>query len=133
MKKSTRSLFTCLCLAVLIASMATMVFAASSSFSSKFVDSNQWTSITNCRKQTTTSTADLKITALYKADGSTSDYWRIYAKASSIGSKTYVEKGTYYPINIPDDYRAAGSYVTLYLMGHSPSLDCRASGEWVVH
>ena len=133
MKKSTRSLFTCLCLVVLIASMATMVFAASSSFNSAFVDSNQWTYVTTCKKETTSSTADLKITALYKADGSTSDYWRIYAKASSSGKKTYVEKGSYYTIDIPDSYQNAGKYVPLYLLGHSPSLDCKASGQWVVH
>ena len=133
MKKSTRSLFTCLCLVVLIASMATMAFAASSSFTSRSVDSNEWTPIVSCTKQTTTSSADLKITALYQADGSTSNYWRIYAKATAIGSKTYVEKGSFYSIAIPDNYRAAGTSVTLFLMGHTPSLDCKASGEWVVY
>lgn len=126
-------MFTCLCLVALIASMATMVFATEAPFSSKRVDSNEWTYVTGGKKETTTSSADLKITALYKADGSASDYWRIYAKATSSGTKTYVEKGSYYTIPIPSSFQAAGSNVSLYLMGHSPSLDCKASGNWVVH
>ena len=133
MKKSIRLVFTCLCLVVLIASMATMVFATEVTFSSKLVDSNDWTYITSGKKETKTSTADLKITALYKDDGSASNYWRIYAKATSSGTKTYVEKGSYYALAIPSSYQAAGCYVSLYLMGHTPSLDCKASGSWVIH
>lgn len=131
MKKCIRTVFTCLCLVALIVSMATVVFATEATFSSKYIDSNEWTYVTSGKKATRTSTADLKITALYEADGSTSDYWRIYAKATSVGTKTYVEKGSYYAISIPSSYQAG--YVSLYLMGPLPSLDCRGRGNWVIH
>lgn len=133
MKKKVRRVLSLAMAAFLIASMAIVILGAEVSFNRKYVDSNTWTYTATDRKETKTDDAELKITQLLKADGSSSDYWRIYAKATSSGAKTYVEKGSYWDIPIPEDYREAGKSVSLYLMGHLPSLDCRASGHWVVH
>lgn len=118
---------------LLIAAMITIVSATEVSFAKRYVDSNEWRYVTTAKKETETTTASILITAIYKADGSPSNYWRLYAKATNGGPSRYIEKNVWYSISIPDTYQKAGKYVSLYLMGHDPSLDCQVSGYWVVH
>ncbi len=118
---------------LLIAAMITIVSATEVSFTKRYVDSNEWTFVTTAKKQTTTTTASIYVTAIYKKDGSDSDYWRLYARASSTGSSKLITSGSWCDLTIPTAYRDAGKFVPLELMGHDPSLDCQVSGYWVVH
>lgn len=133
MKSNARKFMTALIVLAMILSMATVAFAAEASFSKKAVDSNEWCYITSAKKGTTSDYASLYISNLYKADGSASGYSQVYAKATYNGTSTIATKGYTVQVSIPSGYRAAGNSVSLYLMGHDPSLDCQASGTWNVN
>lgn len=107
--------------------------AAETQFSAKFVDSNQYTYVCTAQQYSYSDDAALKITQIYKADGSASNYKRVYCKSLLIGSAVLVEKGTWYDIPIPESLKGAGKNNDLYAMGHDPSLDCKISGYWNVH
>lgn len=118
---------------LMIAAMITIISATEVTFTKRYVDSNEWTFVTTAKKETTTTTASIKVTAIYKADGSDSDYWRLYAKASSGGTSTMITSGSWCDVQLPKTYQGAGKFVPLFLMGHDPSKDCQVSGYWVVH
>lgn len=121
-----------LCVAMFF-SMAQLSFAAESEFSKKPVDSNSWSFVLGATKAKKGSTAALKITKIYDADGNNSSYTHVKAKASKDGTSTKVKKGKWVDLTIPSKYRAKGSSVSLYCMGNDPSLDCKISGCWNVH
>lgn len=133
MKSNARKFMTALIVLAMILSMATVAFAAEFPFSKEYVDSNQWTYIDSENKDTTSEYASLYISDLLKADGSASGYSKIYAKATYSGTSTIATKGYTVSVAIPSKSQAAGSSVALYLMGHDPSLDCKASGTWDVN
>lgn len=133
MKTKLRTVVLTLCLVVLMASMAVSVLGTEVTFSKKYVDSNTYTGIAAATKETTTSTACVYISAIYKADGSASTYSRLYAMATYVGESKVIRSGRSTDIPIPADYQGAGNYIVLYLMGYDPSLDCRVSGSWSVH
>lgn len=113
--------------------MGTMAMGAQITLSSVFVDSNTYTYVASGTKQTGTGNTLLYITNLYKADGSASPYRRVYAKATSLGTPVSAQLGSWYSLVLPSAYQAAGSKVSLYLMGNDPALDCRASGYWDIY
>lgn len=99
----------------------------------KFVDSNSYTYIGKATKDSNTNYGEVKILNIYKADGSSSGYQQVYARATTIGIVRLVTKGSWYNLTLPSSYRTAGSKVGLYCMGHDPSLDCKITGYWNVH
>lgn len=120
----------------LMVSMSCVCYAAEYNFSGykKSVDSNSWTYIGSATKDSTTTYGELKVTKMYDASGNLSSWYsQVYAKATSNGTSTLVTKGSWYTIPIPSSYQAAGKSVSLYCMGHDPSLDCKISGYWNVH
>lgn len=119
--------------AMVLASCTFVGSAAEATFSKKFVDSNQFTYVAAATKATKSSTADVKITEMYKSDGSSSSYQYLYVRASSDGSQKRVKKGQYYEVNLPSSLQERGAWVSLYAKGNNPSLDCKVSGYWVVH
>lgn len=133
MKIVKRRVFSVLIVIVLILSVTSVVFATEHTFERTHVDSNMWTFITSPSKSTFSTTGDLRITNLYTADGSNSNYRYVYAKATDNGSSVLAQKGYTTEVPIPAGYQSVGSYVRLYLMGHDPRLDCKASGTWSVH
>ena len=133
MGKFRKSAVSILIVALLLAISTFVASATEVTFSKAYVDSNQYRSVTSAKKETTTTCADVKITDIYKADGSSSNYKKVYAKATYTGESVLVTKGSYYELTIPASYRSAGNTVYLYAMGHNPSLDCKISGYWLVH
>ena len=117
---------------IMIFACAGTCMAKEINFKKKVVDSNVWTYVCTGQKDTTTSTADLRVTNIYKADGSKSLYSKVKAKVYQ-GSSVTVSKGVYTSLAIPSSRRAKGKYVPLYAMGNNPKLDCKISGSWVVH
>lgn len=117
-----------------VLSMSSICFAAETSFSKKSVDSNTWTFICSAKKDGSTTYGELKLTNIYKADGtSSSTYSTVKAKASEDGTSTKATKGTWTNIPLPAYYQSAGKGVSLYCMGNTPWLDCKISGYWNVH
>lgn len=113
---------------------ATGICSAQEAVISKaYVDSNTYSYIANAVKDTTTNNAIFNLTAIYKSDGTTSNYRKVYAKANSDGVEYSVSVGDYLSMTIPAGSRTAGSRVFLYCKGNNPSLDCRISGYWNVH
>ncbi len=116
----------------------TTVFAAQSAFNSKFVDSNEWTYVTDCVKATDYSEVYVRITNIYKGDGSSSDYKKIVAQFKHgvdicTTSNSYVaNKGTDCVAQLKQVYRAKGKLITFVAMGNDPALDCRIDGKLVV-
>ena len=84
------------------------------------------------KKETKTTTADLKLTNIYTANGGTSNYKKIRAKVKD-GKETVAYKGQYNTIPIPSSRQSKGKYVPLMGKGNNPKFDCRISGSWVVH
>ncbi len=118
---------------LMIAAMITIISATEVTFTKKYVDSNQFTYVTQAVKQTNSDTAAVKITNMYKEDGSDSNYWRFYVRPTLTGGQYLIQKDKWYDLRIPATMQNAGTTVQLYAMGHDPSLDCRVSGYWNVH
>ena len=118
----------------LMFSLSGVCFAAESVFSKVPIDSNEYELVTTAKKDTTGSNAEIKITAFYKADGSSSwTYTKAWVKATSSGEGRIGILNVWVPVPIPSAYRSAGKYVDLYAHGFNPSLDCCISGYWNVH
>ena len=107
--------------------------AAETQFWKKFVDSNEYTYVCTAQQYTYSDKAAVKITEIYKADGSSSNYKQVYCKSMLIGEYKLVDKGSWEDLKIPDSVKGAGKNNDLYVMGHDPSLDCKISGYWNVH
>ena len=106
---------------------------AETQFSAKYVDSNEFTYVCRAQQYSYSDYAALKITQIYKADGSTSNYKRVHCKSMLVDEVVLVEKGTWMDIPIHSSVKGAGKNNDLYAMGHDPSLDCKISGYWNVH
>lgn len=119
---------------LVVVSSIPMVHAGLTHFDNKLVDSNSWTSIAETKKLTSSSTSGtILVGNIYKADGSSSNYNNIFAKATSVGQYRGVSKGQDYSLTIPASSRAAGTRIELWAMGNWPWLDCRVSGSWSVY
>ena len=124
-------------LCVFLACLTVVVFsgtgmAREASFTKVHVDSNSWVLISSLKKETTTKTADFKLTNIYKADGSASNYVKIEAMVKD-GYAKIAYRGVTNTMQIPSSRQAAGKYAPLMAMGYNPRLDCRISGSWIVH
>lgn len=104
--------------------------AKDASFSNAYVDSNTYSYVTSATALQYSSTADVLVTNILKADGSASNYKQVYCKATGSGTPVLVTKGTYYTLTVPISNRGEGKSIGLYAMGNNPSLDCRISGIW---
>lgn len=133
MRKSLKSKISGLLAVLIIVSSITVAYAAETTFTKRLVDSNSYSYITAATKETTSTTAAVNITDIYKADGSASSYTTVYVKATTTGTGSSVVKGSSYDIAIPSGYQAKGSYVSMYSQGNTPWLDCQISGYWNVH
>ena len=118
--------------AIIILYAAPVVRAASIEFYSRFVDSNQWTYICQEVKETTTSSVDVYISALYKADGSSSNYQYV-KECACLGTSCTIALGYVETLPLSSVHQSAGSHIQLYLKGNNPALDCKASGTFIVH
>ncbi len=118
---------------VLCVLMFTCCAKATEVYFYQYVDSNVWTYTTTATKQFDSATAQVYVIDLLKADGSSSNYSLIKAKATANRAASIIPKGSYRLIPIPTAYQSSGSHVSLYLMGANPALDCIATGLWDVH
>lgn len=109
------------------------VDAAEQKFSKAYVDSNSYSAIASAYKDTDGDYGSLKITDIYKANGSSSDYQCVYCRTADLNSEKLVYKGSWYELQLPSYLRVKGKTVYLYVKGHNPKLDCRVSGYWNVH
>ena len=107
--------------------------AAETQFTAKFVDSNQYTYVCTAQQYTYSDYAAVEITQIFKADGSLSNYKKVYCKSMPVGTAVLVEKGTWSNIPIHSSVKGVGKSNDLYAMGNDPSLDCKISGYWNVH
>lgn len=131
MKKTVKT-FTLLTLTLTMLA-ATVCSAQEAVITKAYVDSNSYSYVTHAVKDTATDYATFSFTGIYKADGTTSDYRKVYAKANSSGTEYSLSVGNSYNMTIPAGWRSAGSVVNLYCKGNNPKLDCRISGRWNVH
>lgn len=125
-----------LCAILMIISSCKVCLAGEYDFSNirKHVDSNSFSYIGVATKDSTSSTAALKVTRMYNPGGGENySFKKLYARATDTGNSTYVTKGKWVDITIPSSYRKVGSRVRLYCKGNNPSLDCDISGYWNVH
>ena len=128
-----KKIFSTILFIVFVLSMSTVCFAAETSFTKKDVDSNSFTFICRATKESTSSTASVKITDIYTASGGASTYVQVIARACSDGSVRLVTRGIWADLPIPSAYQGKGSSVPLYCTGRTPFLDCQVSGYWNVH
>lgn len=133
MSKLRKSTFSIVLVVLLLLSCTFVASATEVVFSNQYVDSNTFGVVTGAYKETTSTTATVQITNIYKADGSSSLYSCVRAKATSSGVWDYAYKGGTTILTIPSASRAKGSWVSLYAMGNNPSLDCIIAGYWIVH
>lgn len=133
MKLFSKSAISIVLTLVLLISCTLVASATESVFTKRPVDSNSYSYITSAKKETTTTTATVRITNIYKADGSSSWYSTVWVKPTSTGTGVSVTKGAYCDVTIPSQFRTAGSWVNLYAQGNIPWLDCQISGYWIVH
>jgi hypothetical protein len=120
----------------LLASMFSIsAYANELQITKKYVDSNTWTNVGSAVKTSTStySYATVKITALYKADGSSSGYQQLKVKVTLDGTSKVLTKGTNYDITLPSSHIYAGASISYYCMGNDPALDCQASGYFDSH
>lgn len=130
-----------------VISAATITFMSVTTFASvayngpiatitkSYVDSNTYTTIASPTKYSNTTECDLKLSTLYKADGSSSNYKVIKAKFYSgsiicTGKSEYTSAtlGTHlYPV-LKKEYQAKGTKISFKAMGNNPALDCQVSG-----
>lgn len=100
-------------------------------FTRQYVDSNQWTYVCDSSSTNKSKYLEVKIAAIYKADGSDSNYKKVkmYCAAGSlvVGSETISIGDTKF-YDVPSGYNAAGTINKLFAMGNDPSLDCQISG-----
>lgn len=122
-------------LAAVVAVIGTHIVceASDTSFSNAYVDSNTYSYVTSATALQYSSTADVLVTNILKADGSASNYKQVYCKATGSGTPVLVTKGSYYTLTVPISNRGEGKSIGLYAMGNNPSLDCRISGIWKTH
>lgn len=132
MKKQSKVLSAVLTVALAI-SMTSVCFAEGKTFEKRSVDSNTFVSVTGYTKTQTSGTADVKITEIYKADGSASNYKKVYAKVNRDGAEKSIEKGTEDILDIPANAQGKGTVIFLYCKGNNPSLDCQVSGWFDGH
>ena len=103
-------------------------------FTKAFVDSNSYTYITSNTMTMYKEYADVKVTNIYKADGSASDYKYVWVKATPDGDPVKVKLGdSWTQISIPSANRFAGMNVSMHAKGNDPSLDCKITGSWLVY
>lgn len=132
--KVMKRLFSISFVFVLILSASIGCFAGEQSFLLRFVDSNQWSYITAATKDRNGTYGEIKVDAIYDADVSLdNNYSKVYAKATTDGTSTLVNRGEWVEVAIPSGYQSAGTEVKLYCMGHTPWLDCYINGLWNVH
>jgi hypothetical protein len=133
MKKKLIILITITALFVSVFSIS--AYASELQISKKYVDSNSYTFVGNAaRSSATYNYATVKITALYNADGTSSNYQRLRVRIGGGGESGWVlVKGTSYDLNMPTTYRPTGTIVPYFCKGNDPALDCQASGYFNSH
>lgn len=100
-----------------------------------FVDSNQWTFIASTYSSDKEDEAYIRITDIYKADGSDSNYKKIkygVCYKSDMFSSGTIKKGTKYYFDIPSDCIGRGRKYVFLGMGNNPSKDCLITGFYRV-
>ena len=114
----------------------TVAFASEISFTKKAVPKNKYVLVTYTDKSTTSKTAAVLITNLYKEDGSASTYQKLKVQLGADGMEAgavTVTKGKTYDITLKSAYQAKGKYIHLFAMGNDPTLNCLASGYLNAH
>lgn len=111
-------------------------FSSIQNFFKKFVDSNQWTTIINAKKDSTSGFCSVTIDDIYDADGNDCDYKKIKAvcynsKKVAVNKSSYtVTKGKMCIMGYKSGFSVIGKTMTLKAMGNNPSLDCKISGAF---
>lgn len=118
--------------ALMVVTSAT-AFAAQSTVSKKFIDSNSWSYITAAKKDAKGSIATVLISQMYDSNKNVADYKKLKIQIGSNGaaaSSTTVTKGTSTDITLNSGYTAAGTSLSFYGMGNDPALDCYIDGSF---
>ena len=133
MKRKLENIFAGVITGLVIIGTTVATNAAETQFTAKYVESDKYTYVCTAQQYSYSDYAAVKITQIYKADGSKSNYQQVYCKSMLIGEYKLVDKGCWEDLRIPDSVKGAGKSNDLYAMGHNPSLDCKISGYWNVH
>lgn len=128
-----KKMFATLLTFVLMFSVSGVCFAAESTFTRKFVDSNSKTYVTSAKKDNDGSVADVKVTDIYTSKEGLDIYSKIWVEATNNGNGVLALKNAWTSVAIPTGYRSAGDVVPMYATGFIPFLDCYVSGYWNVH
>ena len=128
---------------ILIAGMlfTSTCMAKSVSYSSKFVDSNEYTFITSATKETTSDVATVNVSTMYKSSNGkkgevATNYKYLYVQLGSSGGQAAsqkVTKGKSKDFNLVTKYKAKGTTLSMYAMGNDPELDCYIDGNFNVY
>ncbi|MCI8409603.1 MAG: hypothetical protein HFJ09_10105 [Lachnospiraceae bacterium] len=119
-----------------VLSVGREVLAASKTFSKKFVDSNQWTTVVSATKDSTSGFCSVTINDIYDANGKACNYKKVkaacyYSKNVAVNNSSYtVTKGKMCIMGYKGGFSVIGRTMTLKAMGNNPSLDCRISGAF---
>lgn len=113
------------------------VSAASVPFSSKKVDSNEWTYVVSITRDTTKNSVGVNLSSILKADGSSSNYKNVRAKYK-VGSNNALDNlsesklvlGQTVSVKLKPAYQKEGVKVEFYAMGNDPKLDCKITGRF---
>lgn len=133
MEKIKKIIVTTLCFLVILGTVGVEASTYTTyTFSKKDVDSNSYTKVMGTTKLYDSSISTVKITNIYKADGSASTYKYVWVKVSG-GVGTKVQKGYWYDLPVTGDYTNKWRNVTLYAKGNNAALDCQISGNWIAY
>ncbi|MBP5623577.1 MAG: hypothetical protein J6X36_01755 [Lachnospiraceae bacterium] len=100
-------------------------------FFNQYVDSNQYTYVCSSYGSGWVDHLQVYVGAIYKANGSESNYKKVYVMPSAGGNSLdsrllKVGNTSYY--SIPAAYQGNDVTSQLFAMGHNPSLDCQITG-----
>ncbi len=121
---------------IIIFATSVTVNAIESYVQRKFIDSNTPTYITTAHKSSYGNLVEVKITQMYKADGSASNYNRLYVRMGASGqqsSQKVVYKGNWTSFSLNSAYVNIGTAIQFYGMGYDPALDCQITGYFNAH
>ena len=133
MKRIKDIVVTTLCLLIIIGTVSVEASNYTTFvFTKKDVDSNTYTSIKSTTKLYDSNISTVKITNIYKANGSASNYKYVWVKVSG-GTGTKVQKGSWYDLPVSGEYAKKWRIVTLSAKGNNAALDCQVSGNWIAY
>lgn len=114
---------------VLVLGSTIAAHAETTGFTKLYVRGDRMTHVSGATKETTAAVAKVYIDNIYTSSGGFSTYSKVRIAADLYTDYVVVEKGYYYPVEIPGGVWV-GDFVDMYAQGNTSWLDCMISGEW---